>query len=103
VSVPTSVSAGAGSRNPPCGLHVPKGATLAPVSKDEGARAVQAICRIRAPDGRRGRSVTVYAVTMYAVTSLALGAASPAQLAGWLRGHWRIENRLHWVGDVTFG
>ena len=40
---------------------------------------------------------------MYAVTSLALGTASPAQLAGWLRGHWRIENRLHWVRDVTFG
>jgi hypothetical protein len=34
---------------------------------------------------------------------MALGAASPAQLAGWLRGHWRIENRLHWVRDVTFG
>jgi predicted transposase YbfD/YdcC len=23
-----------------------------------------------------------------------------AQLAGWLRGHWRIENQLHWVRDV---
>jgi hypothetical protein len=33
-------------------------------------------------------------VTVYVVTSLALGTASPAQLAGWLRGHWRIENRL---------
>jgi predicted transposase YbfD/YdcC len=40
---------------------------------------------------------------VYAVTSLALGTASPTQLAGWLRGHWRIENRLHWVRDVTFG
>jgi hypothetical protein len=40
---------------------------------------------------------------VYAVTSLALGTASPAQLAGWLRGHWRIENQLHWVRDVTFG
>ena len=39
---------------------------------------------------------------MYAITSLALGTASPAQLAGWLRGHWTIENRLHWVRDVTF-
>jgi hypothetical protein len=47
---------------------------------------------------RRRRTVTVYAVT-----SLALGTASPAQLAGWLRGHWRIENRLRWVRDVTFG
>jgi predicted transposase YbfD/YdcC len=40
---------------------------------------------------------------VYAVTSLALGTASPAQLAGWLRGHWRIEDQLHWVRDVTFG
>ena len=39
---------------------------------------------------------------MYAVTSLALGAASPAQLAGYLRGHWTIENQLHYVRDVTF-
>jgi Transposase DDE domain len=41
-------------------------------------------------------------VTVYAVTSLAIGSVSPAQLAGYLRGHWRIENQLHWVGDVTF-
>jgi hypothetical protein len=40
---------------------------------------------------------------VYAVTSLALGTATPTQLAGWLRGHWRIENQLHWVRDVTFG
>ena len=33
---------------------------------------------------------------------LALGAASPAQLAGYLRGHWTIENQLHWVRDVSF-
>jgi hypothetical protein len=28
---------------------------------------------------------------VYAVTSLALCTASPAQLAGWFRGHWGIE------------
>jgi predicted transposase YbfD/YdcC len=28
--------------------------------------------------------------------------ASPATLAGWVRGHWEIENRLHWVRDVTY-
>ena len=27
----------------------------------------------------------------------------PAQIAGYLRGHWEIENRLHWVRDVTYG
>jgi hypothetical protein len=25
----------------------------------------------------------------------------PAATAGWLRGHWAIENRLRWVRDVT--
>jgi DDE family transposase len=62
------------------------------------AQAIQVTRRVRMPGSRRWRTVTVYAVT-----SLTLGAASPAQLAGWLRGHWRIENRLHWVRDVTWG
>ena len=29
-------------------------------------------------------------------------AAPPATLATWVQGHWGIENRLHWVRDVTF-
>ena len=34
-----------------------------------------------------------------------LGAhqARPDELATWIRGHWQIENGLHWVRDVTFG
>ena len=28
--------------------------------------------------------------------------ANPATLAGWVRGHWEIESRLHWVRDVTY-
>jgi len=28
--------------------------------------------------------------------------AGPATLAAWVRGHWEIENRLHWVRDVTY-
>ena len=28
--------------------------------------------------------------------------ASPATLAAWARGHWEIENCLHWVRDVTY-
>jgi predicted transposase YbfD/YdcC len=39
----------------------------------------------------------------YAVTSLPARHAQPAQLADWIRGHWKIENQLHWVRDVTFG
>lgn len=28
--------------------------------------------------------------------------ADPAALAAWVRSHWEIENRLHWVRDVTY-
>jgi predicted transposase YbfD/YdcC len=28
--------------------------------------------------------------------------ADPATLAAWVRGHWEIENRLHWVRGVTY-
>ena len=39
---------------------------------------------------------------VYAVTSLAIADATATQVAGWLRGHWAIENRLHWVRDVVY-
>ncbi len=38
----------------------------------------------------------------YLVTSADHLAAPPSVLAGWVRHHWRIENRLHWVRDVSF-
>lgn len=41
--------------------------------------------------------------TWYGVTSLTPQQANPTQIAGLLRGHWDIENRLHWVRDVTYG
>jgi predicted transposase YbfD/YdcC len=41
-------------------------------------------------------------VTVYAVTSLTVTQATPAQLAGWIRGHWQIEV-LHHIRDVTYG
>ncbi|WP_342343924.1 transposase [Actinomyces succiniciruminis] len=28
--------------------------------------------------------------------------AQPEQIAAWIQGHWSIENRLHWVRDVTY-
>jgi predicted transposase YbfD/YdcC len=28
--------------------------------------------------------------------------ADPATLAAWVRSHWHIENKLHWVRDVTY-
>jgi Transposase DDE domain len=38
----------------------------------------------------------------YGVTSLTPKQADPALLLALVRGHWEIENRLHWVRDVTF-
>ena len=38
----------------------------------------------------------------YAVTSLAPEKADAKRLLNISRGHWCIENRLHWVRDVTF-
>jgi hypothetical protein len=40
--------------------------------------------------------------TSYIITSLSPQQATPAQLLALVRGHWGIENRLHWVRDVTF-
>ena len=39
---------------------------------------------------------------MYAITSLTATQAQPAELAAIIRGHWLIEDRLHWVRDVTY-
>lgn len=40
--------------------------------------------------------------TAYAITSLSPQCATPAQLLAVWRKHWHIENKLHWVRDVTF-
>jgi len=39
---------------------------------------------------------------VFAITSLSRKQTSPRQIANMLRGHWRIENALHYVRDVTF-
>jgi predicted transposase YbfD/YdcC len=40
--------------------------------------------------------------TCYAVTSLTVTQATCAQLAAIIRGHWGIEDRLHWIRDLDF-
>jgi predicted transposase YbfD/YdcC len=40
--------------------------------------------------------------TVYAITDLHVHQAKPHQLAAWIRGHWSIENKIHWVRDVTY-
>ena len=39
---------------------------------------------------------------VFVITSIPAEQATPEQLADYIRGHWGIENRLHWVRDVTF-
>lgn len=39
----------------------------------------------------------------YGITSLPRERADAATLLNLCRGHWRIENGLHYVRDVTFG
>jgi len=62
------------------------------------AQAIQITRKTRKRNSRKWRTETVYAVT-----DLTAAQARPHQLATWLRGHWCIEVRLHWVRDVTFG
>ena len=40
--------------------------------------------------------------TSYYVTDLRPGQAGPAELASYIRGHWGIENRSHYVRDRVF-
>lgn len=40
---------------------------------------------------------------VFGITSLTADRATPAHLAGHARGHWSIENQLHYIRDVTFG
>lgn len=61
------------------------------------AQAIQVVRR-----RRRGRTGRWRTETAYAVTSLAAHQAGPADLGNAVRGHWTVENRLHWVRDVTF-
>ena len=84
------------------------------VSKDHGRRARRTIKAALAPawigfDGAaqvaqlrrtvltKGKK-TVEVV--YVITSDR--RADPATLAAWVKGHWEIENKLHWVRDVTY-
>lgn len=63
------------------------------------AQAVQITRRTRSATGPRQWSTEV----AYAVTSVPTHRAGPELLGAWVRGHWGIENRLHYTRDVTFG
>lgn len=58
------------------------------------------IIRVKATVLRGRNWETTHAETRYYIASAPLTAARAAEA---IRGHWGIENRLHWVLDVTFG
>ncbi len=60
----------------------------------EGVAAVALVSREREVAGRNASTAHFY------LTSL---RASAAELAGYIRGHWGVENGLHWCLDVSFG
>ena len=66
-----------------------------------GAAQVVRIRRTRTVNKRGGgRRRTTEVVHL--ICSLPPTDAQPEQVASWARGHWAIENRLHWVRDVVF-
>ena len=58
--------------------------------------------RKRPKGSRRYKKVQIRsAVAVLGVTSLSAREAAPEHLAGYVRRHWSIENKIHWVRDVT--
>jgi predicted transposase YbfD/YdcC len=72
-------------------------AVAAGLAFPHAARAIQ-IVRRRRLSGRKKWSREI----VYAITSLTVTQASPAGLATIIRGHWAIEDRLHWVRDLDY-
>ena len=60
----------------------------------DGAAQVAQVRRTVTKKGKKTVEV------VYLITSDRM--ADPATLAAWVRGHWHIENKLHWVRDVTY-
>lgn len=72
-----------------------------------GGAGVHVLC-VKGNQHRLHRRVTdlngtpIRAETVVGVTSLEAHRCRPDQLAALIHGHWHIENRLHWIRDVTF-
>jgi hypothetical protein len=60
---------------------------------------LQQICRLTRTTRRAGKDVVEIE---YAITSVPRSQAAATTLLRWWREHWGIENRSHYVRDVTF-
>lgn len=56
------------------------------------------VCRLARTTRRGGNEIVEIE---YAITSAPRNQANASTLLDWWRGHWAIENREHWVRDVT--
>jgi predicted transposase YbfD/YdcC len=72
-------------------------AVAAGLAFPHAAQAIQIVRRRKLPGKKKWSRETVYAIT-----SLTATQASPAKLAAIIRGHWAIEDRLHWVRDLDY-
>jgi predicted transposase YbfD/YdcC len=72
-------------------------AVTAGLAFPHAAQAIQIVRRRRLSGKKKWSRETVYAIT-----SLTATQASPAELAAIIRGHWAIEDRLHWVRDMDY-
>jgi predicted transposase YbfD/YdcC len=75
-------------------------AVAAGLAFPHAAWAIQIVRRRRPLTGKNSKKWSTE--TVYAITSLSVIQARPAELARIARGHWGIEDRLHWVRDVTY-
>jgi hypothetical protein len=67
-------------------------AVAAGLAFPHAAQVIQIVRRRRPLNGTKWSAETVYAIT-----SLTATQAQPAELAAIIRGHWLIEDRLHWA------
>jgi len=59
---------------------------------------IEQVFRVERTVTRKGQTSNE---VVYGISSLSLKDATAQQLAGSIRDHWAIENRLHWRRDVT--
>jgi predicted transposase YbfD/YdcC len=78
-------------------LRTLKAVSVGHLGLPHAAQVLQVTRKVRELHARRWRTVTVYAIT-----SLPFQRARAAWLADLVRGHWAIENGLHYPRDVAF-
>jgi predicted transposase YbfD/YdcC len=59
--------------------------------------------RTRRKNSRKYRTEVVSThIAQVGITSMSAREAGPEHLLAYVRGHWSIENKVHWVRDVTY-